>query len=81
MVDINDKVGVRDDRESFRGAAQLVNKFRIHNSGSNVRLSFLEESADGAIVSFRTAVTLSHSDFLDLVKIVNMIGEDLGKDQ
>lgn len=69
----------RDDRESFRGPAPLANKFRVHNTGNNIRLSFLEESTDGRVVEFRAAVALSHEDFHHLVSIVNLTADSLNK--
>ena len=79
MVDQTDKIGIRDEKESFRGAAPLANKFRIHDTGSNIRLSFMEGSADGELVEFRAAVSLSHSDFLDLVTILTAAAGNLEK--
>lgn len=57
---------IRDDRVSFSGAASLANKFCVHNTGSSILLSFLEQSADGYVVEFRSAAALSYSDYLDL---------------
>lgn len=75
MVEI---IGVSGEERNvpFDGPALLANKFYI-TVGPTVRIAFAEQGSPDAIPNFRTAVSLAHSDAIQLADLLKDLLKDI----